>query len=203
MSIPALAYQTQGASAVNADNLNTYMQGGGALLATMYNFIGTGTMTVFMSGYSAPGDGGQGTFQWNATSTSSDDGGVTTIQPAGTNFGRWIRIPATSSSVSGVAIGFAISGVPSGGIYLPGQYLPTGFTINSWGGSCRVQSTGNFVITCYANGSSFATVTYSAGLTAPTISISNFIIPAGAFVNALTQASADATLTDPAFTFSP
>ena len=49
-------------------------------------------MTVYMIGYTAAGDGGQGMFVWTANSSNTDDNGVTTIVPYGnTSGGAWIR----------------------------------------------------------------------------------------------------------------
>lgn len=42
-------------------------------------------------GYYAAGDGGGGTFKWNSSSTTADDGGMT-IQVTGVATGRWERI---------------------------------------------------------------------------------------------------------------
>ena len=47
--------------------------------------------TVYITGYTIPGDGGQGFFNWNATSTLADNTG-TIIQPSSLpTSGRWLR----------------------------------------------------------------------------------------------------------------
>lgn len=110
MSNPSLLVYVSGTGAppISADNLNTFIQGGGVFLANLRAFSGLTGMTVFMSGYAAPNDGGQGMFYWNAT-TGTDDGGVTTIVPTGSTGGCWSRLsnasvayaPATVNNASG------------------------------------------------------------------------------------------------------
>lgn len=48
---------------------------------------------IYLEGTSAPGDGIQGIFYFNALSLAADDNGQTTVQPTGVVTGRWIRIP--------------------------------------------------------------------------------------------------------------
>lgn len=95
--LPALAAQTQGGGAVSADNLNTFVQGGGATCADLRGFIGLGGMLVQVTGLSAPNDGGFGTFYWNAFAVNpTDDGGYTTVVPSGTvGTGCWSRLLAS------------------------------------------------------------------------------------------------------------
>ena len=90
MSVPALAVQQPGIGVVSADNYNTYVQGG-ALLANLQNFPAVSSMTVYLLGYTAPGDGGQGFFYWNALSTATSNN-TTVVAPNGLPQGRWIRI---------------------------------------------------------------------------------------------------------------
>ena len=47
--------------------------------------------TYQLLGYLAPGDGGQGSFRWDAASTATDDGG-TCFAVAGVVTGRWLRV---------------------------------------------------------------------------------------------------------------
>jgi hypothetical protein len=47
--------------------------------------------SVEILGYSTAGDGGSGTFYWDATSTATDNGG-TIIQATGITTGRWMRV---------------------------------------------------------------------------------------------------------------
>ena len=87
---PGLTVAANGQGIITDQWQNTAVQGG-ALLANLRAFVGISNMTVYMLGTTAPNDGGQGTFYWNATSIAADDGGVTTIQPNGLLTGRWIR----------------------------------------------------------------------------------------------------------------
>jgi Pectate lyase superfamily protein len=69
--------------------------GGGTTPIFVINLANTvATMardTVFVDGYSAQNDGGQGYFQWDATSTAVANGG-TIIQVTGIITGRWMRV---------------------------------------------------------------------------------------------------------------
>jgi len=50
------------------------------------------TFSVDVLGYAAQGDGGGGTFYWDATSTEADDGGITILPTGYAGTGRWKRI---------------------------------------------------------------------------------------------------------------
>lgn len=89
MSVPALTVQQAGVGVATADNMNTWTQGG-ALLATLQNFIGVTNMCVYMIGYTTIGDGGQGMWCWNPTLTSGNN--TTTILPNGSVLGGWTRL---------------------------------------------------------------------------------------------------------------
>lgn len=89
--IPTPGIQTQGGGSVSSDQLNTYLQGA-TNVAQLRSFAGLNGMTVWMQGTVSFNDGGQGVFVWDSAATSSDDNGVTTIQPSGvTGAGRWLR----------------------------------------------------------------------------------------------------------------
>ena len=60
-------------------------------LAALRAVIGTTNEQIVMGGYYAPGDGGGGTFFWDPTSSTGDDG-ITIIVPTGSTTGRWLRI---------------------------------------------------------------------------------------------------------------
>ena len=94
---PGLTVAANGQGIITDQWQNTAVQGG-ALLANLRAFVGISNMTVYMLGTTAPNDGGQGTFYWNATSIAADDGGVTTIQPNGLLTGRWIRSTLASAT---------------------------------------------------------------------------------------------------------
>lgn len=93
MTAPALASYSNGISQVSGDNLNTMLQFA-TTVAQLKAFTPSPAvpyMTVYLQGYSAAGDGGQGTFYWNTT-TGTDDAGLTTIVPSGSTAGCWSRI---------------------------------------------------------------------------------------------------------------
>lgn len=114
MTAPALQPYVQGQGVVSADNLNTFEQ-------TCDNppqlraITGVAGMQVFMRGNVTPGDGGQGTFYWNAAGTAPDDNGVTTILPTGSVIGEWTRIPnAVANAIGGTVVtAGAIFSVPN------------------------------------------------------------------------------------------
>ena len=87
--VPFLSTWSPGQGVVGASWLNTAMQGG-AMLADLRAFTGLVNMTVQMIGFSAQGDGGQGTFCWS-NNPGTDDGGVTCIVPYGVTQGCWLR----------------------------------------------------------------------------------------------------------------
>src|SRR5665213_117455 len=91
MTAPALATYVNGANQVSADNLNTFMQTCN-IASDLRAFGGTLGVEVYMRGFSAINDGGQGVFYWNSGSTTADDGGVTTVVPSGSTAGAWNRI---------------------------------------------------------------------------------------------------------------
>jgi len=93
--IPLLETQQQGVTSLSADYLNTLVAGG-AYLADLRGYPGLFRQTVYMIGYTAVGDGGEGNFVWNATSITADDGGVTTIAANGVPIGRWQRMYTSS-----------------------------------------------------------------------------------------------------------
>jgi len=96
MTAPSLASYTNGISQVSGDNLNTFAQWS-VTYAQLKAFTPNPAVTnllVYMQGYSAAGDGGQGFFYWSTT-TGTDDSGVTTIVPSGSTAGCWVRIPSS------------------------------------------------------------------------------------------------------------
>lgn len=101
MSAPALASYSNGISQVSGDNLNTMVQWG-VTVAQLRAFTpnpAVPNLTVYLQGYSAAGDGGQGNFYWN-TVTGTDDGGLTTIVPSGSTAGCWTRIGNSSAIIT-------------------------------------------------------------------------------------------------------
>lgn len=96
MTAPVLGTYTNGVAAVTGDQFNTFCQTCNNV-NDLRGFIGVTGVQVFMRGYTSVADGGQGEFYWNASSTATDDGGVTTIAPSGATTGRWIRIPLAAN----------------------------------------------------------------------------------------------------------
>lgn len=94
MTAPALASYSNGISQVSGDNLNTMSQWSvtAAQLKAFSPNPAVPNLLVYMEGYSAAGDGGQGFFYWSTT-TGTDDGGLTTLVPSGSTAGCWVRIP--------------------------------------------------------------------------------------------------------------
>jgi hypothetical protein len=111
MTNPALNVAIAGQGVVTADNLNSYLQGGGVFLANLRGFSALTNMLVYMSGYTSNNDGGQGMFTW-VLGTGTDDAGVTTIVPTGNTAGYWSRIgngstvrtPQTVTNAAGVTL---------------------------------------------------------------------------------------------------
>jgi hypothetical protein len=93
--VPSLAVQQAGLGVATADNMNTWVQGG-CLLANLQAFVGVSNMTVYMIGYVAAGDGGQGYFYWNSTTPSSSNNNTTIIAPYASIQGAWVRIQNTN-----------------------------------------------------------------------------------------------------------
>ncbi len=91
----ALNVYVNGQDQVSADNLNTFMQTCN-VVSDLRAFAGTLDMYVFMAGYVAIGDGGQGNFYWNPNSTAPDDG-VTTVVPYSSTGGAWNRVDSGSA----------------------------------------------------------------------------------------------------------
>ena len=146
MGVPTLALYIQGQGSVSGDALDTFVQG--ALnVSQLRSFSGVSNMAIFMQGYVSNGDGGQGFFYWNATSTGTDDGGVTVIAPAGTATGRWLRLgylAAASSAllfapytvanlpVGGGAPAFATNGRKIGEGAAAGTGVPVYYSLGAW-----------------------------------------------------------------------
>ncbi len=91
MVAPALNVYINGFSQVSGDNLNTFMQTCNTV-SDLRSFAGTTGMEVYMRGFSAIADGGQGLFYWNTGSTAPDDGGASTIVPFSSTSGAWTRL---------------------------------------------------------------------------------------------------------------
>lgn len=90
MGAPALVVQRQGLGVISADNANTYEQTCDTI-AELQAFIGIQGVQVYVRGFLAPGDGGQGPFYWNASYSGAGDG-VNTVVPFGVIQGAWSRL---------------------------------------------------------------------------------------------------------------
>lgn len=101
VTAPALSAYANGISQVSGDNLNSLAQW--CVTATQLRAFSPNpavpNLLVYMEGYLAASDGGQGFFYWNTT-TGTDDGGLTTIVPSGSTAGCWTRIGNSSPAYS-------------------------------------------------------------------------------------------------------
>lgn len=79
-----------GGPAVTAAGLNAFAQVC-ETVAVARAFVGITGMSIIVQGAAAPGDGGGGSFYWNAGGTAPDDNGETTIQPPDSGMGQWTR----------------------------------------------------------------------------------------------------------------
>lgn len=122
---PALAVFANGVGAVSDANLNSFMQTG-ALAADLRQLTGLNSMTVYLVGMAAQGDGGEGIFVFNSASTAADDNNDV-IAPSGSLQGRWLR-----QSGSGLMILFPTIAAlrantatppPSAVVYVEGYYV--------------------------------------------------------------------------------
>lgn len=99
VTAPANSSYANGISQVNADQLCTFTQW--CVTASQLRAFSPNpavpNLLVYMEGYSAANDGGQGFFYWNTT-TGTDDSGLTTIVPSGSTAGCWTRLQNSSSS---------------------------------------------------------------------------------------------------------
>lgn len=119
--IPALVVQQQGLGVITADNANTYVSGG-AFVADLRGFTGITGMQVYIQGYTAQNDGGQGMFAWNTTSAGPDNG-ATIIMPYSSVMGAWVRLSydgltRAAPQVAVITGGSGTYNTPIGSLYL-------------------------------------------------------------------------------------
>lgn len=95
MAVPSNSVQYAGVGAVGADQYNSYVQVV-ASVAALRSFTGLANMLVAVLGTSAPIDGGQGFYYFNATSAATDNG-TTVIVPTGAVAGAWLKWSGTSN----------------------------------------------------------------------------------------------------------
>ena len=106
--VPNPAVQFQGQGVVSADQANTWIQSC-ASVAQMRTISGIGQMNMWLQGYTAANDGGQGMFVWVPNATGPDDGGITTVVPTGGTAGAWARQISPTLVPTGSARAFRAS----------------------------------------------------------------------------------------------
>lgn len=97
MTAPALSQFANGLSQVSGYNLETFAQTCN-IVSDLRGFVGAAGIQVYLRGYTAVNDGGQGFFYWNSSGTGPDDGGVTNIVPNGATTGCWTRLSTTTGA---------------------------------------------------------------------------------------------------------
>jgi hypothetical protein len=95
--------QAQGQGAVSADQLNTFVQTV-VNYAQLRTFTGLTNMVVQVQGATAPSDGGQGVYWYNAASTAADNNSTVIVPSGNVGQGAWLQIPP------GTIVNLAISG---------------------------------------------------------------------------------------------
>ena len=91
MAAPSNAVQYAGQAVVTADQLNTFVQTV-YNYASLRNFPALSNMCVCVLGTTAPNDGGQGHFYYNASSTASDNNSTVIVPNGLTGSGGWLRL---------------------------------------------------------------------------------------------------------------
>lgn len=82
--------------AIGAADVNTIV--GAAGTQSLQRIVPASPIAVIVKGYTTPGDGGGGSFYWDAANIATDDGG-TIIRPVGVLVGAWIRIFSGSMNI--------------------------------------------------------------------------------------------------------
>lgn len=127
MSAPALTSFVGGQTVITQDVANTWEPNCDDF-AQLRAFAPQGPLQVYCRGESAPNDGGQGVFWWNAGLSNPSDDNFTVIVPSGSSQGAWVRLSfdglpggivlnATTLNVTSANKGQVISG--GGNIQLP------------------------------------------------------------------------------------
>jgi hypothetical protein len=97
-SVPTNVVSSNGVGVISDAQANSYVQVGGVLANVRAFNNALSNMIVYLEGFTSPGDGGQGDFYWDSSSTTADDGGVTAIQPNGVTIGRWLRLVESTTA---------------------------------------------------------------------------------------------------------
>ena len=121
--LPTVAAQGQGS--VGSDQLNTYVQTV-QNFAQLRSFAALNDMSVQVLGGASEGDGSQGLFWYDASSTAPDDN-ATVIVPTGNTQGAWLLLPPGSQSPGNFA-SLDVSGnaVVGGNLSVGGTLTTTG-----------------------------------------------------------------------------
>lgn len=203
-SVPTNVVASNGIGVISDAQANSYVQVGGLLAnARAFNSALTG-MQISLSGLTSPLDGGQGVFYWNPSSTATDDGGVTVIQPNGVLYGRWLRMTGGGAQVTSVPNIATLRGLSSGvspvlvqGYYTPGDggggIYSRGVGVDN-GGTIITSSNGTYVLDNFGQSISIRqfgakgdgvtddTVAIQAAVTAAIATFTYLLIPVGRFV---------------------
>lgn len=91
MSAPALTSFVGGQTVITQDVANTW-EGSCDDFAQLRAFAPQGPLQVYCRGQSAPNDGGQGVFWWNAGLSNPVDNNWTVVVPSGSSTGAWVRL---------------------------------------------------------------------------------------------------------------
>jgi len=108
MSAPSLQAYANGSGQITGDNLNTF-QSTCDTIAQLRAFVGLPGIQVYVRGFTAANDGGQGAFMWNASGGGTDNG-TTNIVPTGAATGAWNRISFDSLVVTSYAYSVPVTG---------------------------------------------------------------------------------------------
>ena len=121
--LPTVAAQGQGS--VGSDQLNTYVQTV-QNFAQLRSFVALNDMSVQVLGGASEGDGSQGLFWYDASSTAPDDN-ATVIVPTGNTQGAWLLLPPGDQSPGNFA-SLDVSGnaVVGGNLSVGGTLTTTG-----------------------------------------------------------------------------
>lgn len=138
--LPTVAQQGQGS--VGADQLNTYVQVV-RNFAQLRTFTALDDMAVFVLGGSSEGDGLQGWFWYNSTSTATDNGS-TVIEPTGAG-GAWLLLPPGSNSPGNFAsLSVSGNGAFGGNLSVGGTLAVTG--VAAFAADLSMSGTGEIVV---------------------------------------------------------
>ena len=129
MSAPVLSVYVTGSGVVNGDQLNTFEQTCDTLTQARA-FTGTAGSEITIRSTDGSVSGGWGVFYWNATSTATDDSGLTTIQPSGASgAGRWLRLTGSIHTAAAYTVA-GLPATPATGMY---AYVTDGQAALAWG----------------------------------------------------------------------